>query len=74
MMGRVADLDWTRETGRSMVLIGYMAWAFGALMGFFLPGAIREGHRTGSLLILAALAVTGLVLVMIGRRLRGKYS
>ena len=74
MKARATDLDWTREKGRSLVLIGYMTWAFGALIGFFLPGAIREGHRTGSLLLVAALALTGLVLVVMGRRWREKYS
>ncbi len=60
-----------RETGIAVMLIGGLCWAFAFLVMFFHPAAVRLGRMT-MLEIAVALAVVGLVVFLIGKRIRAK--
>ena len=60
-----------RETATSLVIIGWICWGFALLVMFFNPAAIRLG-RLGIVYTAVALAVAGLLLNIIGYRLRAR--
>ena len=60
-----------RETATSLIVIGWICWGFALLVTFFTPAAIRLG-RLGIVYTAVALAVAGLLLNIIGYRLRAR--
>jgi hypothetical protein len=60
-----------RETATSLIVIGWICWGFALLVTFFTPAAIRLG-RLEIVYTAVALAVAGLVLNIIGYRLRSR--
>ncbi|HWR36100.1 MAG TPA: hypothetical protein VN622_09555 [Clostridia bacterium] len=62
-----------RETGTSLILIGWLCWIFAALVMFFNPSAIRLGRLT-MVEIAVTLAVAGLVLNILGLRVRKRKN
>ena len=61
-----------RETGLSLVIIGFMLWCFDALVVFFLPAGLRLGQQRPFLLLVGLAFVLGAVLMAIGAYLRKK--
>jgi hypothetical protein len=63
------DSEAKRERGMSVIVIGWLLWGFALLCLFFRPAEIhREGY--GILYTVLALAAVGLLLNIIGRRMR----
>ncbi len=60
-----------RESGIAAMLIGGLFWGFAFLVMFFQPAAARLGKLT-MVEIAAALAIIGLVIFLIGMRIRAK--
>jgi hypothetical protein len=60
-----------RETATSIIVIGWICWGFALVVAFFTPAAIRLG-RQGIVYTAVALAVAGLLLNIIGYRLRSR--
>jgi hypothetical protein len=60
-----------RETATSIIVIAWICWGFALLVTFFTPAAIRLG-RLGIVYTAVALAVAGLLLNIIGYRLRAR--
>jgi hypothetical protein len=61
-----------RETGASLILLGLGVWVVDFLVVFFLPSASRPGTSRTFLDIIVTMAVLGLVLLIVGYRMRGK--
>jgi NADH:ubiquinone oxidoreductase subunit 3 (subunit A) len=62
-----------RETGRAMMVIGWILVLFALLVVFFQPAAFRLGQiRFG--VIAGAMVVVGLLLTIYGYRLRRRSS
>jgi FtsH-binding integral membrane protein len=60
-----------RETATSLIIIGWICWAFALLVMFFNPAAMRLG-RLGMVYTAIVLAVAGLLLNIVGYRLRSR--
>ena len=60
-----------RETATSLVIIGWICWGFALLVMFFNPAAMRLG-RLGMVYTAIVLAVAGLLLNIVGYRLRSR--
>jgi NO-binding membrane sensor protein with MHYT domain len=74
--GHVAmmDIEEKRETGASLMFLGLGIWMMDLLVVFFLPSGIKFGHYATFLSIIIAMGVLGLVLLIIGYKVRGKSS
>jgi len=59
-----------RENGLSLIMIGFMLWFFDALVFFFMPAAARLGHPRPFEVLIGAAFFAGIVLILIGTRLR----
>jgi hypothetical protein len=68
----MADLEEKRETGATLMFIGVGIWIMDFLVVFFLPSASRPGTSRTFLDIIVTMAVLGLVLLIVGYRMRGK--
>ena len=60
-----------RETATSLIIIGWICWGFALLVIFFSPAALRLG-RLGMVYTAIVLAVAGLLLNIVGYRLRSR--
>ncbi len=60
-----------RETATSVIIIGWICWGFALLVIFFSPAAMRLG-RLGMVYTAIVLAVAGLLLNIVGYRLRSR--
>ena len=60
-----------RETATSLIIIGWICWGFALLVIFFSPAAMRLG-RLGMVYTAIVLAVAGLLLNIVGYRLRSR--
>ena len=60
-----------KETAASLIAIGWICWAFGLLVLFFHPAAVRL-QREEMIYAATALAVVGLALNVFGRRMRSR--
>jgi hypothetical protein len=60
------------ETGASLMFIGLAIWVADALVVFFLPASVKIGGRATWLAAITALALTGLLLLIVGFLMRGK--
>jgi hypothetical protein len=72
-VGKVVDREERRETGTSLMLIGFICLAFAFLVMFFNPAAIRLGKLT-MVEVAIGLVIVGFVLEIIGYRIRVKAS
>lgn len=70
---QVEDYEEKRESGIAAMLIGGLFWAFAFLVMFFQPAAARLGKLT-MIEIAGALAIVGLVIFLVGMRIRSKAS
>lgn len=61
-----------RETGASIMFIGFGLWVVDLLVLFFLPSGMKLGRETMFLALILALALLGLLLMIGGYFLRGK--
>ncbi|MGA3092377.1 MAG: hypothetical protein ABSD75_27550 [Terriglobales bacterium] len=66
------DIEEKRETGSSLIVVGFGVWMMDLLAAFFLPSAITHGQRATFLDVIVALGVLGLVLLIVGYTVRGK--
>ena len=60
-----------RETATSIIIIGWICWGFALLVIFFNPAAMRLG-RPGMVYTAIVLAAAGLLLNIVGYRLRSR--
>jgi uncharacterized protein YhhL (DUF1145 family) len=67
----VESAEQKRETATSLRIIGWICWGFALLVLFFNPAATRLG-RLEMVYTAVALAVAGLLLNIIGSRLRSR--
>jgi len=65
-----ANPEQRRETGLSLIVIGFMLWFFDALVFFFMPAGARLGHARSFEILMGAVFIAGVILLAIGRRLR----
>ena len=70
-MSIVESREQKRETATSLIIIGWICWLFALLVLFFNPAAMRLG-RMGMLYTAIGLAAAGLVLNIIGFRMRSR--
>ncbi|HVP63975.1 MAG TPA: hypothetical protein VMT82_03705 [candidate division Zixibacteria bacterium] len=63
------DIEVRRERGMTVVVIGWLLWGFALLYLFFRPAEIRRGG-TGILYAVLALGALGLLLNIIGWRMK----
>ena len=68
----MADPELKRETGASLMFLGVGVWVMGLLVVFFLPSASKSGSYRTFLDIIITMGVLGLVLLIVGYRIRGK--
>jgi hypothetical protein len=61
-----------KETGASLMFIGLAIWVADALVLFFLPASVKMGGRFTWRTAIAALALMGLTLIVVGYAMRGK--
>lgn len=61
-----------RETGASLMFIGFALWAVDLAVLFFLPAGMKMGRETMFLALILALALLGLLLMVGGYFMRGK--
>lgn len=69
----VKDSEEQRESGIAAMLIGGLFWAFAFLVMFFHPAAARLGKLT-MIEVAGALAIVGLVIFLVGMRIRSNAS
>ncbi len=67
----VENPEQKRETATSLMIMGWICWGFVLLVMFFNPAAMRLG-RLGMVYAALVLAAAGLVLNIIGYRLRSR--
>ena len=63
------DIEARSERGKAVVVIGWLLWGFALIFLFFRPAEIRRGG-TGILYAVLALGALGLLLNIIGWRMR----
>ena len=66
------DTEQSREKGLSLLVIGGMILFFDVLILFFLPAALKLGHKTAFIALMGPLAVVGLVLIVSGYIIRAR--
>jgi hypothetical protein len=59
-----------RETGLSLIVIGFMFWCFDGLIFFFMPAGIKHGYQKEFVWITLAMFVAGIALIGCGAWLR----
>lgn len=69
-LARETSSEERRETGLSLIIIGFMLWFFDVLISFFLPAGVRLGHERAFVILIGSVFVGGLVLMGIGSYLR----
>jgi hypothetical protein len=65
-----ANAEQRRETGLSLIVIGFMFWCFDALIFFFMPAGVKLGYQKQFALITIAMFVAGIALMGTGAWLR----
>jgi len=70
----MANIEEKRETGASLMFLGLGVWVMDLLVVFFLPSGIKFGRYAAFLGIIIAMGVLGLILLIIGYKVRGKSS
>jgi hypothetical protein len=66
------DLEEKRETGTSLMVLGFGIWMMGLLVMTFLPSGVVYGHRAMFVGILITMGAVGLILLLTGYKVRGK--
>lgn len=64
------DVQDEREKASALIVAGWVACLFNALVLFFLPAAVRLGHHGRFLAVMSVLVVIGLVLIISGYVIR----
>lgn len=65
------DVEDVREKGSALIVVGWMACLFNALILFFLPTAVRQGNHGSFLVVMSVLVVIGFALMIAGYVIRG---
>lgn len=65
-----ANSEQRRETGLSLIVIGFMLWCFDALVFFFLPAGLKLGYQKQFAVIAISLFMAGIALIGTGMWLR----
>jgi len=68
----MTSIEEKRETGASLMVLGFVVWVVDALVVFFLPAGVKLGRQGTFLNIIIAMGVLGLALLIVGYRARGK--
>ncbi len=68
------DVQDQREKASALIVAGWVACLFNAVILFFVPAAARTGHHTTFLAVMSVLVVIGLVLIVAGYVLRRKSA
>jgi uncharacterized membrane protein len=68
--GKYARAEDRHEVGLSLITIGFMLWFFDLLVAFFLPAGYRTGHQRAFLLLIGSAAVAGVILTVIGWKMK----
>jgi len=69
---RYANPEDRREVGLSLITIGFMLWFFDLLVTFFLPAGYRLGHQRAFLLLIGSAALAGVILTLIGWKMKAE--
>ena len=64
------DVEDVREKGSALIVAGWVACLFNALVLFFLPTAVRQGNHTSFLVVMSVLVVIGFALIIAGYAIR----
>ncbi|HZU43028.1 MAG TPA: hypothetical protein VE994_10180 [Terriglobales bacterium] len=64
------DVEEVREKGSALIVAGWVACLFNALILFFLPTAVRQGNHASFLVVMSVLVVIGFALVIAGYVIR----
>ena len=64
------DVDDVREKGSALIVAGWMACLFNALILFFLPTAVRQGNHVSFMVVMSILVLTGFALMIAGYVIR----
>ena len=64
------DVEDMREKGSALIVAGWMACLFNALILFFLPTAVRQGNHVTFLVVMSVLVVIGFALIITGFLIR----
>ncbi len=67
---KYANPEDRREVGLSLITIGFMLWFFDLMVAFFLPAGYRTGHQRAFLLLIGSAAVAGVILNLIGWKMK----
>ncbi len=68
------DAQAQNEKASGLILAGWMACLFDALVLFFLPAAVRLGHQVTFLVIMGVLLAVGLGLFVLGYSIRRRME
>ncbi len=68
------DVQERNEKASALIVAGWVACLFNALIFFFLPSALRTGHHLAVLAVMSVLVVVGLVLIVAGYAIRGRSA
>jgi hypothetical protein len=69
-ISRSTNPEERRETGLSLITIGFMLWFFDALVFFFMPAGVRLGHPRPFAVLIASAFVAGAILIAVGMHLK----
>lgn len=64
------DVQEQSEKASALILAGWVACLFNAVILFFLPSAVRTGHHVTFLAVMSVLVVIGLALIVAGYAIR----
>ena len=64
------DVEDVREKGSALIVAGWVACLFNALVLFFLPSAVRQGNHVTFLVVISVLVVIGFALMISGYVIR----
>lgn len=60
------DVEDVREKGSALIVAGWVACLFNALILFFLPTAVRQGNHVSFVVVMSVLVVIGFALMIAG--------
>ena len=68
------DVEDVREKGSALIVAGWVACLFNALILFFLPTAVRQGNHVSFVVVMSALVAIGFALMIAGYAVRRKCA
>jgi len=69
-----ANSEERRETGLSLIVVGFMVWCFDAFVFFFMPAGLRLGEQRPFFLLVGTALIFGAGLICTGVYLRKNRS